>query len=229
MHYAQSSTWECIQKHSGARYCVKILPNTQHNLDEANNLRKAQGNSSTNIVKLANLHVEKKIYMVTEYMQGNLLSLVIRNGKYDERSTRFVVTDILNGLAFLHSISMLHNALEPSNILWNGKTYKICDFGSVEATSLRVSNYASPERTPTVYSDVWSVGAIAYFCLKGQAPLDLLEFARNCNEDLSRLAKQFFNNLVHVDPEVRLTAREALQHPWLRPKKTRRFRWHHSA
>ena len=100
--------------------------------------------------------------------------------------------------------------------------------------------YRAPERLASPAADMWSVGVILYFCLYGQhasmdqgcealcdylhhrggsnnaATNNALEEAEEENKPvLSRYAKQFLCNLIHLDPDVRLTAQEALRHPWL--------------
>lgn len=90
-------------------------------------------------------------------------------------------------------------------------------------------------------ADMWSVGVILYFCLFGhdneeqEEPtcssskpsqqsllVERIQLQQFTNErhrliwqSTSRHAKQFLANLLHLDPSVRMTVTEALQHPWL--------------
>ena len=103
--------------------------------------------------------------------------------------------------------------------------------------------YAAPEvilgHSHGTASDLWSVGVIIYHCLVGYPPFAPDDSRRRLKErivkgefsyaahdsshstapnswdSISRSAKQFISNLIHVDPQVRLTASEALLHPWL--------------
>jgi len=75
--------------------------------------------------------------------------------------------------------------------------------------------------------DMWSIGVIAYMILCGQAPFDgetdqerLTAVKRGvfkypAHAKLSPSAASFVNGLLCVDPTKRLTARSALEHPWL--------------
>ena len=105
--------------------------------------------------------------------------------------------------------------------------------------------YAAPEvllgKPHGTISDMWSIGVILYHCLAGYPPFaqdsssrqqlkekitkgEFRYSAQECSnistgpnvwDSISRSAKQFVSNLIHVDPQVRLTAHEALEHPWL--------------
>lgn len=109
------------------------------------------------------------------------------------------------------------------------------DAGEMQLFTARcgTSAYVSPEilnKQPyATQVDMWGVGIIAYMCLLGYPPFSdeskQVLFARISKADytidqqdwssISRLAKRFISSLLHVDPVVRMTAREALDHPWL--------------
>lgn len=75
--------------------------------------------------------------------------------------------------------------------------------------------------------DMWSIGVIAYMILCGQAPFDgesdqerltavkrgVFKYPAHAN--LSPDATSFVDGLLCIDPSRRLTARQALEHPWL--------------
>ncbi|KAI9293298.1 putative calmodulin-dependent protein kinase type 1 [Neoconidiobolus thromboides FSU 785] len=78
--------------------------------------------------------------------------------------------------------------------------------------------------------DMWAIGVIAYFLLCGYPPFDQsdetveVQDILNGNfsfeperywEDVSETARDFIRNLLVVQPEGRLTAEQALLHPWL--------------
>ena len=78
-------------------------------------------------------------------------------------------------------------------------------------------------------TDIWSIGIIAYILLCGYPPFngasdeDIFESIRSKNlrfypaqwSNKSQIAKNFICSLLRRDPECRLTAREALSHPWI--------------
>ncbi|CAM9938099.1 unnamed protein product, partial [Phaeothamnion confervicola] len=82
-------------------------------------------------------------------------------------------------------------------------------------------------------ADMWSIGIIAYTLLVGSFPFmaDTLEQLQNKIqfgklsmdgeewEDISSDAKDFIRRLLTKDPDRRMTAVEALQHPWVASSK----------
>jgi len=76
---------------------------------------------------------------------------------------------------------------------------------------------------------MWGVGIITYVLLAGYPPFyadeDTAMFERimscdydfddECWDDVSDLAKEFIQKLLLKEPSTRLTADEAMQHPWL--------------
>eukprot|EP00727_Mastigamoeba_balamuthi_P002114 m51a1_g1190 putative protein serine threonine kinase (440) ;mRNA; f:420644-422711 len=79
-----------------------------------------------------------------------------------------------------------------------------------------------------VACDLWSLGALLYFILFGRPPFQsegaqLLESIKNAEysipqeqeENVSPEAKDLIKGLLNTDPAARLTAEEALKHPWV--------------
>ncbi|KAJ5095596.1 Calcium/calmodulin-dependent protein kinase cmkB [Penicillium alfredii] len=80
--------------------------------------------------------------------------------------------------------------------------------------------------------DIWAIGVITYFLLCGYTPFDRdsnleemqailaadysftpLEYWRGVSQE----ARNFINRCLATDPQVRMTAHQALQHPWVNP------------
>jgi calcium-dependent protein kinase len=89
--------------------------------------------------------------------------------------------------------------------------------------------YTAPEMlqetTCTAMVDMWSVGACVYLLCSGKPPFvtskRLIKEICSADYDLTPLAisspdaKQFIASLMHSNPQVRLTAEQALEHSWL--------------
>ncbi|MCU0681082.1 MAG: serine/threonine protein kinase [Polyangiaceae bacterium] len=135
-------------------------------------------------------------YLVMECLEGlDLADLIKHEGQRGlpaERAVHFVV-QILRGLQAAHAIGIIHRDMKPSNCFVVNKDgeddfVKILDFGiskvaqeGVEAGLTRTNStlgtplYMSPEqaknpRDVDARSDLYSVGAILYTLLAGQAP-----------------------------------------------------------
>ncbi|MCO5583297.1 hypothetical protein L7F22_037207 [Adiantum nelumboides] len=81
--------------------------------------------------------------------------------------------------------------------------------------------------------DMWATGVITYFLLCGYTPFDrdttMEEMQAIINADysfepavywqgVSQEARDFINKLLTIDPKARMTAQQALEHPWLSTK-----------
>lgn len=80
--------------------------------------------------------------------------------------------------------------------------------------------------------DIWAIGVITYFLLCGYTPFDrdsnLEEMQAILAADysfapaeywrgISETAREFIRRCLTIDPKERMTAHEALQHPWINP------------
>jgi serine/threonine protein kinase len=204
---------------------------------EVSMLKEGQSEYTVELIQV--LEENEKLYLVMELMSGgNLLSRVIQTQSLPEPTVQRIAFHLLKGVHHLHEeLDICHNDLHPANLLFTDDTdkgmIKIADFGSATAgacmpkSSSAAAPYSAPEGStgkhpPTAAADMWSVGVVLYFCLVGQQPclqkghealLDRIHRVGMTN--LSRHGKQFLTNLLHMDPDVRLTAEEALEHPWM--------------
>ncbi|EAS02451.2 Serine/Threonine kinase domain protein (macronuclear) [Tetrahymena thermophila SB210] len=103
---------------------------------------------------------------------------------------------------------------------------KVCEMWTRTGTL----DFQSPEMFEsagyTEAVDIWAIGVIAYYLLTGRLPFDQeyisdkIEFIRNAQynqdyiKDLDDISKDFIRRMLRKDPAERLTASEALSHPW---------------
>merc|ERR1719408_278870 len=94
--------------------------------------------------------------------------------------------------------------------------------------------YCAPEVLKQNYTnqcDMWSFGVIVFILLAGYMPFSGSESNQmkaitsgkyNMKPEkwtgVSKLAKQFVGKLLVVEPTVRMSAKEALEHPWIKDK-----------
>ncbi|XP_024968986.1 CDPK-related kinase 4-like [Cynara cardunculus var. scolymus] len=177
---------------------------------------------------------------------GELLDRILsKGGRYTETDAKSIVMQILSVASFIHLQGVVHRDLKPENFLFSTKDeaspMKVIDFGLSDFVrpDQRLNDivgsayYVAPEvlhRSYNVEADMWSIGVITYILLCGSRPF----FARtesgifrsvvradpnlNCSPwpSVSPEAKDFVKRLLNKDHRKRMTASQALTHPWLR-------------
>ncbi|KMS96318.1 hypothetical protein BVRB_000320 [Beta vulgaris subsp. vulgaris] len=182
---------------------------------------------------------------------GELLDRILqRGGKYEEEDAKGILVQILSAVAFCHLQGVVHRDLKPENFLFATKDedarLKIIDFGLSDYVRpdhrlndvVGSAYYVAPEvlhRAYNVEADMWSVGVITYILLCGSRPFwartesgifrSVLRAEPNFDDtpwpNISPEGKDFVKRLLNKDHRKRMTAAQALAHPWLRDENTR--------
>ncbi|XP_058186824.1 CDPK-related kinase 5-like [Rhododendron vialii] len=177
---------------------------------------------------------------------GELLDRILaRGGKYTEDEAKAVLVQILNVVSFCHLQGVVHRDLKPENFLFTSKEenspLKAIDFGLSDFVKpdARLNDivgsayYVAPEvlhRSYSTEADVWSIGVISYILLCGSRPFwartesgifrAVLKVDPSFDESpwpsLSSEAKDFVKRLLNKDPRKRMSAAQALSHPWIK-------------
>ncbi|KAL6988031.1 cyclin-dependent serine/threonine protein kinase [Sarracenia purpurea var. burkii] len=176
---------------------------------------------------------------------GELLDRILsRGGKYSEEDAKEVMVQILSVVAYCHLQGVVHRDLKPENFLYTSKDehspLKAIDFGLSDYVKpderlndiVGSAYYVAPEvlhRSYGTEADMWSIGVIAYILLCGSRPFwartesgifrAVLKADPSFDEapwpSLSSDAIDFVKRLLNKDYRKRLTAAQALCHPWL--------------
>lgn len=177
---------------------------------------------------------------------GELLDRILsRGGKYSEDDAKLIIVQILNVVAFCHLQGVVHRDLKPENFLFTSRDedadMKLIDFGLSDfiRPDERLNDivgsayYVAPEvlhRSYSLEADIWSIGVITYILLCGSRPFwartesgifrSVLRSDPNFEDlpwpSVSPEAKDFVKRLLNKDYRKRMTAAQALTHPWLR-------------
>ncbi|KAJ9186993.1 hypothetical protein P3X46_002495 [Hevea brasiliensis] len=177
---------------------------------------------------------------------GELLDRILsRGGRYTEEDAKSIIMQILSAVAFCHLQGVVHRDLKPENFLFTTRDedapMKIIDFGLSDfiRPDQRLNDivgsayYVAPEvlhRSYSVEADMWSIGVITYILLCGSRPFwartesgifrSVLRADPNFDDSpwpvVSPEAKDFVKRLMNKDHRKRMTAAQALTHPWLR-------------
>ena len=190
---------------------------------------------------------------------GELFDRIVSRGSYTESDAANLVRKVIEALAYLHDLGIVHRDLKPENLLLksqdNDIDVKIADFGlskiigaaAMTQTACGTPGYVAPEILKgSGYGkevDMWSVGVITYILLCGFPPFYneniplLFESILKCDfdypadyfDDITDSALDFIDALLIGSPSKRLTAQQALEHPWLRnAAPTKQLRVSHS-
>lgn len=156
-------------------------------------------------------------YMVMDYIDGCSLYDILKTVRqpFSWQEALAIITDVTEGLRYVHSKGIAHCDIKPANVLINNKgEVFISDFGiAVEigdlSTDMGTLSYIAPEllrsdrHTPvTETCDIYSLGAVFYELLTGQRltkqsdPL-LLYTSANPGDNL------FETNLVNLDEKLK--------------------------
>lgn len=198
-----------------------------------------------NIISLEGLYESKQyIYIVMEMLKGGeLFERIVGRPRFTELEAAKLMRPLLESVAYLHDLGIVHRDLKPENILCGDELddLKIADFGLSKMTlpkekmdaACGTLSYVAPEvLTMQGYgkeADLWSVGVILFLLLCGKLPFDGedhneiirstiqadLKVNPNVWHRLSEDAKSMITSLLNKNPKERITARDALKHPFI--------------
>lgn len=164
------------------------LPDIMSEIDLLKNLNHA------NIVKYKGFVQDKEsLHIILEYCEnGSLQTILKKFGKFPESLVAVYITQVLEGLIYLHEQGVIHRDIKGANILTNKDgSVKLADFGVSSRTtaapnlSSASSNNDGNEVVGSPYwmapevieqsgastaSDIWSVGCVVVELLEGKPP-----------------------------------------------------------
>ena len=148
------------------------------------------------VVSVLNFFREHEtVYMVMNYLQGDTLQDFIvtardlkRDKVFRESTIRSLFDEILHGLRIVHQHKMLHLDIKPANLfITNDNRAVMLDFGAAREVLSKQGNFMRPMYTPGFaapelyvrgtalgpWTDVYSLGACLYSCMRGYPPMDV--------------------------------------------------------
>lgn len=185
----------------------------------------------------------QSMYIVYHYPSGDLNSRIKKAGQ--EVTVAKYIMDLLSAIMYLHKHEYIHGNIQLDNLALteeNGeKCIKLTGFNITRKIGSLISSedlfyispaYSAPELLQgiiSLFTDMWSIGIIAYTLLVGKVPYkssnkedlwqevkDLrLDFSNQIYQSLSADAKDFIKKLLIINPDLRMSAEEALNHVWI--------------
>eukprot|EP00903_Cladosiphon_okamuranus_P014850 g13751.t1 len=191
-----------------------------------------------------NLHLVTELCTGGELFDRIIAKTESAEGHYSETDAANIVHKILGAIEYCHNEhNICHRDLKPENFLFKTKDdhadLKIIDFGlsrfenDSEAMTTRVGTpyYIAPEVLSKKYDkacDLWSIGVIMFILLCGYPPFygnsdaEIFRAVQRVDyrflspewDGVSNEAKDLIRKLLVKNPKDRLTASQALVHPW---------------
>ena len=148
--YKGSSSKVFLAKHiiTGEKVSIKILNKKLFKSDilglkrikkEIQILKMVKHENIINLLEI--IENNNNIYLITDYYQNDLISLVIKNKKLSEEKSLYYFSQYVNGLNYLYQSGICHRNIRPENLLLDEKNekLKIIDFGL--STTYKKMNY----------------------------------------------------------------------------------------
>lgn len=183
-------------------------------------------------------------YVATRYVPGlSLHDLIVEDGAIEGPDLYWFAAGLAEGITSVHAVGVLHRDVKPSNVLMEGRTPILIDFGLARVADdpklthtgwlLGTPGYLAPEilygEDATAASDVHSWGATVAYAGLGGPPfgrgpsMAIMDRVRRGQFDLTGLPddlRQVVASALDPDPHNRPTFPQLLA--WLRPLTTRR-------
>ncbi|GAB9471708.1 Camk/camk2 protein kinase [Globisporangium polare] len=176
---------KAVNRLTGRLCAVKCCKYSTALEEEVSIMRKL---SHPNIVGVEGVyHQDNMYFVVMDLMEnGDLCDRLIQRQKLPECEVQVIISQVLQGLEYLHRHNILHRDIKPENILLHGDAVKIADFGLAKqlpnaASMLKRScgtlEYAAPEllvgQPYGLKSDIFSLGVVLYVLLFGAFPFSI--------------------------------------------------------
>ena len=161
-----------------------------------------------------------QVVIVSEFADGGSLAEKLTDvGTTSIKDAAELTIGILSGLEFLHQRRIIHRDIKPQNILIQGGTPRLADFGisramqttAISSTIIGTDAYMSPEAFDgkrSVQTDIWSVGVVLYQLLNGTLPFPQEHPSERM---FAVLTKEFAPLSSDVPADLRSVVQKALQ------------------
>jgi len=242
---AFSDVFRCTQLRSGSEYAAKIVKRNQplpgsrtKELMFDVEIRINQKLNHPNIVNLHEVYKLPKLTLIFDLVTGGeLFDDIERRQCYSEKDAAMCITQVLQGVEYIHSQNIIHRDLKPENLLLTDSSMiKIADFGlAVEFKAdddlifgtAGSPDYIAPEIINKHYYnkkvDTWSTGVILYILLCGYPPFESREdqkcgafkFYAEDWQDIDVEARTLIVRMLTVNQKQRIDATQALNSKWL--------------
>lgn len=227
-------TYQATQVSSGKTVIIKSLGEKLRQHSEFEQFKQQLPQIATRLQHCQNPHLVQVLdyfeeaglpYLVMEDIQGQTLAQIIQNQVLSETQVLEWIRQIAAGLKVLHKAGLLHQDINPENIILRQDTEnlvlccKITKLTTAAMPSADNSNFAgyaaleqfSGKTPPTQATDVYALAATCYCLLAGRPPLpasvrEILHSSSNSDRSYREEYRQLFQKIAQPDrlsPEVK--------------------------
>jgi len=247
---ASGAVYEAVDLRTGIKCAIKKMNlDSQPRKDLIyNEVAVMMETSHPNIVRCFESFVhDGSLWLQLEIMDGGTLTGLIDRQEFTESQIAAFCRDSLMALSELHNRKIIHRDIKSDNMLLNREgRLKLSDFGfctrlnrykSKRATMVGTPYWMAPEivkrKKYTEAVDIWSLGIMTIEMIEGEPPYleedplkalyiiaatgtPKLEDPDQCSKELL----DFLSMALEVNPEKRPSAKELLQHPFVKKAAT---------
>ena len=193
---------------------------------------------------LDSFETDTHIFIVMEYICGDLLGFIRKRGKLSETVSKIIFKQLIEGLKYINHKKIVHRDIKLDNILIDlTNTIKICDFGvsrKISKDEIMHEHCGTPAYiAPEIFEnqgycgykcDIWSAGVTLYYILGGIQPFrassiknlekKVMQGDFDTIDEISDEANDLIKLMLNIDPNKRVNEDKILSHPWLANIKT---------
>uniref|UniRef100_A0A7N8XXP5 calcium/calmodulin-dependent protein kinase n=1 Tax=Mastacembelus armatus TaxID=205130 RepID=A0A7N8XXP5_9TELE len=235
----------CVKISSGQEYAAKIINTKKLSARDHQKLEReariCRLLKHPNIVRLHDSISEEGFhYLVFDLVTGGeLFEDIVAREYYSEADASHCIQQILESVHHCHVNGIVHRDLKPENLLLasklKGAAVKLADFGlAIEVQGDQQACWSTKKDPYGKPVDMWACGVILYILLVGYPPFwdedqhrlyqqikaGAYDFPSPEWDTVTPEAKDLINKMLTINPSKRITAAEALKHPWICQRST---------
>eukprot|EP00668_Euglena_longa_P038986 GGOE01050137.1.p1 GENE.GGOE01050137.1~~GGOE01050137.1.p1 ORF type:complete len:1156 (-),score=276.28 GGOE01050137.1:35-3502(-) len=239
----------CEHYQTQEQFAVKVIPRVKvkkANVAEAEILKKLRHTNVIQMYELMDDAAQEFIYLVLEFVaDGAIMSLdgdgQAKTPPLQEPSCARCMKQVIEGLAYLHSMNIIHRDIKPDNLLIDRKkdVVKLCDFGvgmlfENENDTVRKTEgtpfFLAPEACRGQYysgksCDIWQLGITLFALIFGRVPFlaanqialfsDIQQKPLSIPPGHSSNLSHLLQRMLEKDALIRISLNEIKDHPWV--------------